>query len=61
MANSAANAAVKVFTNTKKLENITPILKSLHRVLVCQRIDFKILLMVFEALNGLGPKYISDS
>ena len=27
---------------------------------MCQRIDFKILLLVYKALNGLGPKYISD-
>ena len=35
-------------------------LKSLHWLPVCQRIDFKILLLVYKALNGLGPKYISD-
>ncbi|MDG2594948.1 hypothetical protein P7M37_24555, partial [Vibrio parahaemolyticus] len=35
-------------------------LKSLHWLPVYQRIDFKILLLVYKALNGLGPKYISD-
>ena len=54
------NAAARVLTNTKKIEHITPVLKSLHWLPVYQRIDFKILLLVFKALNGLGPKYISD-
>jgi len=36
------------------------VLKSLHWLPVCQRIDFKILLLVYKALNGLGPKYFCD-
>ncbi|MDF4331524.1 hypothetical protein P3396_23550, partial [Vibrio parahaemolyticus] len=54
------SAAARVLTNTKRVEPITPVLKSLHWLPVCQRIDFKILLLVYKALNGLGPKYISD-
>ena len=54
------NAAARVLTKTKKVDHITPVLKSLHWLPVCQRIDFKILLLVYKALNGLGPKYISD-
>ena len=54
------NSAARVLTKTKELDHITPVLKSLHWLPVCQRIDFKILLLVYKALNGLGPKYISD-
>ena len=54
------NAAARVLTKTKKIDHITPVLRSLHWLPVCQRIDFKILLLVYKALNGLGPKYISD-
>ena len=54
------NAAARVLTNTRKLDHITPVLKSLHWLPVSQRIDFKILLLVYKALNGLGPKYIQD-
>ncbi len=54
------NAAARVLTKTKKVDHITPVLRSLHWLPVCQRIDFKILLLVYKALNGLGPKYISD-
>ena len=54
------NAAARVLTKTKKYEHITPILRSLHWLPVCQRIEFKVLLIVYKSLNGLGPKYISD-
>lgn len=54
------NAVARVLTKTKKFEHITPILKSLHWLPVCQRIDFKILLLTYKSLHGLGPKYITD-
>ena len=54
------NAAARVLTRTKKAEHITPVLRSLHWLPVCHRIDFKILLLVYKSLNGLGPKYISE-
>ena len=40
------NAAARVLTNTKKVDHITPVLKSLDWLPVCQIIDFKILLLV---------------
>lgn len=54
------NAAARVLTKTKKCEHITPILKSLHWLPVCQRIDFKIMLLTYKSLHGLGPKYLTD-
>jgi len=54
------NAAARVLTKTKKVEHITPVLKSLHWLPLSQRIDFKILLLVYKSLNGLAPKYITD-
>ena len=42
------------------MDHITPVLRSLHWLPVCERIDFKILQLVYKVLNGLGPKYISD-
>ena len=54
------NAAARVLTNTRKMDHITPVLRSLHWLPVSQRIDFKILLLVYKALNGLAPKYILD-
>ena len=41
----------------KKYEHITPILASLHWLPVKSQIDFKILLITYQALNGLAPAY----
>ena len=54
------NSAARVLTKTKKVDHISPALKSLHWLPVHQRIDFKVLMLVYKALNGLGPKYIID-
>ncbi|XP_057686102.1 uncharacterized protein avpr2aa isoform X3 [Corythoichthys intestinalis] len=54
------NAAARVLTNTRKLDHITPVLKSLHWLPVSQRVDYKILLLIYKTLNGLGPKYMLD-
>ena len=40
------NAAFRVLTKTKKF--------------VGQRIDFKIMLLAYKSLHGLGPKYLTD-
>ena len=54
------NAAARILTNTKKRDHIPPALASLHWIPVKFRIDFKVLLLVFKALNGLAPPYLSD-
>ncbi len=54
------NAAARILTKTNRYEHITPVLKSLHWLLVKYRIDFKILLVVFKSLNGAAPPYVSD-
>ena len=54
------NSAARVLTKTRKRAHITSILKSLHWLTVCFRIDFKITLLVFKAPNGIGPTYLSD-
>ena len=54
------NAAARVLTKTRKYDHITPVLKSLHWLPVSQRIDFKILLIVYKSICGSGPSYLSD-
>ncbi|KAI5085549.1 hypothetical protein C0J45_23119, partial [Silurus meridionalis] len=34
--------------------------QALHWLPVTFRIDFKVLLLVYKSLNGLGPKYMTD-
>ncbi len=63
------NTAARILTRTRTSEHITPVLRSLHWPPVLRslhwlpvtfRIDFKVLLLVYKSLNGLGPKYMAD-
>ena len=57
---SVQNKAARMITLTKKREHITPVLRTLHWLPIDVRIDFKVLLLVYKALNGLAPLYIRD-
>lgn len=54
------NAAARVLTRTKRREHISPILASLHWLPVKSRIEFKILLLTFKALNNIAPLYLKE-
>ena len=43
-----------------KYDHITPVLKDLHWLLVEQCLKFKVLCMIYKALNGLVPSYLCD-
>lgn len=47
-------------TYTKKVEQISVVFKSLYCLPVCQRIEFKTVLIIYNTLNGPGPKCIYD-
>ena len=57
--NAAARIITRV-TRTKKYDHITPVLKQLHWLPVNQRINYKILLLTYKALNGQAPIYITE-
>ena len=46
------NVAARVVTRTRKYDHVKPILKQLHWLPVRQRIDYRILLLTYKALNG---------
>ncbi len=54
------NAAARVLTRTRKYDHISPVLSTLHWLPMKHRIDFKILLITYKALNGLAPQYLSE-
>ncbi len=54
------NAADRIFTRTRKYEHISPFLSTLYWLPIKHRIDFKILLITYKALNGLAPQYLSE-
>ncbi len=51
------NAAARVLTRT--YDHISPVLSTLHWLPIKHRIDFKILLITYKALNGLASQYLS--
>ncbi len=54
------NAAARIITKTSRYDHITPVLKELHWLPIAQRVDFKILVQTYKALNELSPKYVTD-
>ena len=48
------NNAARCLTNTSKYDHITPILNELHWLTVEKRIEFKILLLTYRVLSGIG-------
>ncbi|CAC5375463.1 unnamed protein product [Mytilus coruscus] len=52
------NTAARLITRTRKHEHITPILAGLHWLHVQYRPQYKILIYVYCAWNGIGPAYI---
>ncbi|XP_054875006.1 uncharacterized protein LOC129350900 [Amphiprion ocellaris] len=54
------NAAARVLTGVSKRDHISPILDSLHWLPVKSRIEFKILLLTYKALNNQSPSYLKD-
>ena len=54
------NTAARLITRTKRCEHITHVLMQLHWLPVCYRTQYKLLLYVFKALNGLAPVYLKD-
>src|SRR4029434_10878882 len=55
------NSAARLLTRTKRREHISPVVAALHWLPVTFRIDFIVLLLIYKALNGLGPSYIENS
>ena len=54
------NAADKLIYNESKYCGITPLLYNLHWLPVTFRIEFKILLLIFKAIKGFAPGYITE-
>ena len=54
------NTAARIIMRTRKYDHITPVLKQLHWLPISSRIEFKILLFTYRALNNLAPAYVRD-
>ena len=54
------NRACRIVFGLKRKESVADYLKKLHWLKVSERIEFKILLLTYKALNGLAPCYLSE-
>ena len=56
------NCAARVIYNCSRHDHVTPLLRdiNLHWLRVRQRILFKMCLVVYRALSGLAPSYITE-
>ena len=55
-----SNAAARLICNVSRFDHISSTLKMLHWLPVKYRIDFKILLITYNAIHGLAPAYLSE-
>ena len=54
------NTAARILTGSRKYDHITPVLRQLHWLPVEYRVQYKILLVTYKALQGQAPSYIKD-
>ncbi len=54
------NSAARVLSRTPFNEHISPVLQQLHWLPVKYRVEFKILLLTYKALNNLAPQYLNQ-
>ncbi|KAF7252847.1 Leucine-rich repeat-containing protein 72 [Varanus komodoensis] len=54
------NRAARLLTGTGRYAHMTPVLRQLHWLPTEARAQFKVLIMTYKALNGLGPGYLND-
>ena len=52
--------AARFETGAHKFDHISPLLVKLHWLPISYRVVFKLLLLVFKALNGLSPQYLVE-
>ncbi|PFX12680.1 Uncharacterized protein K02A2.6 [Stylophora pistillata] len=54
------NTAARLLVGAKSRDSITPILMKLHWLPVTKRIQFKMLLIAYKALNDMAPTYLVE-
>jgi len=54
------NAATRLVTGTRRSDHISPVLRQLHWLPVCQHVDFKVATLVHQSLSGISTPYPAD-
>ena len=55
------NASARLIYCSPKPYHITPLLRELHWLPVCYRIEYKISLLTFKVLHDMAPDYLRQS
>jgi len=55
---SVLNAAARLTFRVRRYDHVTDLLAILHWLRVPERIDYKLAMMTYRALNGLAPPYL---
>ena len=54
------NSAARLITCTARMDHVNPILREIHWLPVQERVQYKVLLLTFKAINGLASQYLAD-
>jgi len=57
---SVQNAAARVIAGTSRCDHITPVLRQLHWLPVRQRVEVKLVVLVYKSLHGLTAQHLTD-
>ena len=57
---SVQNAATRLVTGTRCSDHISPVLRLLHWLPVCQRTVFKVATLMHQSLSGIAPLYLAE-
>ena len=56
----AQNTAARLISGTNIRDSISPVLRDLHWLPVNKRCQYKIMVLIYNALHGQAPAYIND-
>ena len=57
---SVLHAAARLIYGVRRYDHVTPLLQQLHWLSVPERVTFKLCVMVYRCLHGIGPEYFSE-
>ena len=57
---SVLNAAARLIHAARRTEHVTPLLRDLHWLRYPERIEYKLAVLAYRCLHGLGPSYLAD-
>ena len=56
---SVLHAATRLIFAAHRRDHVTPLLRQLHWLSVPERVEFKLCVLAYRCLHGLGPAYLS--